>query len=92
MGQKFSAVFASTLIPLGENIRKETRHPEHSEGSPDVMEMARKARHDVFLLKYIYCAIPTKAGIHLLNVEFNRPDFVFHESLQVFYSQYIKLR
>ena len=78
--------------PFGGEYQKRNPSSEHSEGSPDVMEMALKARHDVFLLKYIYCATPAKAGIHLLNVEFNRPDFVFHESLQVFYSQYIKLR
>ncbi len=42
-------VIPSTLTPLGENIRKESRHPEHSEGSPDAMEMSRKARHDVLL-------------------------------------------
>ena len=43
-----------TVIPIllimnALNIRKESRHPEHSEGSPDAMEMSRKARHDVHL-------------------------------------------
>jgi len=37
--------------PLGENIEKEVRHPEQSEGSPDVREMSRKARHDVLLIE-----------------------------------------
>ena len=32
-----------------ENIEKEVRHPEQSEGSPDVREMSRKTRHDVLL-------------------------------------------
>ena len=38
--------------PLGENIEKEVRHPEQSEGSPDVREMSRKARHDVLLWEH----------------------------------------
>ena len=37
MGQKFSADFASTLIPFGENIRKETRHPEHNPVIPKIV-------------------------------------------------------
>ena len=43
-------VFVSKFLNrLEEKIRKESRHPERSEGSPDAMEMSRKARHDVLL-------------------------------------------
>ena len=35
--------------PFGEYIRKESRHPERSEGSLNAMEMSRKARHEVLL-------------------------------------------
>ena len=38
--------------PLGANIEKEVRHPEQSEGSPDVREMSRQAQHDVLLCEH----------------------------------------
>ena len=87
-------VYTDYPEPCEANDGKETtnlngvRHSEHSEGSPDVMEMSRKARHDVLFCEHlpedclVQCKIPSSA-ISLID-RLKMQGFSFVESEVLF--------